>query len=246
MDYLGSGIDNLSMSSKSNPDMIGTRMVSLEHRTRIEHRDACPEIPSDPIDMSSLFDNRPLGIEIVGIVTPILNARVPEVRVLADENLDTSGVERGTVVLGSTAPLNIMGIRPVFYDDNGVLELSSIPHIHAEIRLEWLVKLDSLRNVQKCPPIPKSCVERHKLMIRHTDDPTKIFPNHLGMLGECRVHIGEYHAHFLVFFFGRVIDGLGVELCPDTRKRFPFCFGYPELIECLFYFIRDIIPAPCI
>jgi len=116
--------------------MIGTRKVSLEDGTRIEHRNTGSEIAPDPVDMSGLLDDGSFGIEIIGIVTPVFDARIPEVRTSTNQDLDTPSMEGRTVVLGRTASLDVVCICSIFDDDDRMFELSSIPHIHAEIRLK--------------------------------------------------------------------------------------------------------------
>lgn len=73
MNNLGTNVLVLVFGSDGDTDMVCLGTITLEDRAGIEHRHTASQIAADPLHIAIVIDQRALGIEIVGIETPILN-----------------------------------------------------------------------------------------------------------------------------------------------------------------------------
>lgn len=73
--------------------MSSTRAIPDQHTCWIEHRRATSEVASDPLHGSVFLYESPLGIEVVGIERPILDAGVSHACPLSHIDLHTASME---------------------------------------------------------------------------------------------------------------------------------------------------------
>ena len=92
---------------------------------------------------------RALGVEVVHVLRPVLDGRVAQVRVLADEQLHSARVQVRHVVLRRAAALDEVQVGAVFHDDERVLELARALRVQAEVALQREVELGALRHVHE-------------------------------------------------------------------------------------------------
>ena len=88
-----------------------------------------------PLDHAALLHQRPLGVEVIHILRPVLDGRVAQLGILFDVKLHAARVEVRHVVLGSGAALDEVQARALVHDDERVLKLARTLGVEPEVGL---------------------------------------------------------------------------------------------------------------
>ena len=133
MDYLHSGIKILSGASECYSGVFHCGIVALQDGRRVQIGNVGSEGSGNPFHSSALFHDGSLGIEVVHVLGPALDGGVSESRILADKELNRTGMEVRNIVLGSGTAFDEMKVRTLFNDYECVLELARTLCVKSEI-----------------------------------------------------------------------------------------------------------------
>ena len=78
----------------------------------------------NPDHVSVFFDQRFFRIQVVHVLRPVFNGRVAQRRAFFHVQLDSTGVEIRHIVTRRRAAFDEVAVRPLFDDDECMLELS--------------------------------------------------------------------------------------------------------------------------
>ena len=209
---------------------------------RVLHRQARAGVRVDPLDGRVLVRVGTLGDEVVDVVRPVLDRRVPDLRAGQRNDLDDGDVERlGRVDRGGAA-LDVVDLGALVDDDQRPLELARVLAVDPEVRLERQRDFDALRDVHERAARPDRGVERRELVVLGRDHGPEVLAEDLRVFLERLVGAHEHDADLAQLFLDRVVHHLRVVLRTDTGQELPLRLGDPEPLERRLDLVGDVIP----
>ena len=135
MDDLCARVEILSRAGKGHAGELHAGIVALEDAHGVQAADVRAERAGHPLDHAALLHQRPLGVEVIHILRPVLDGRVAQLGILFDVKLHAARMEVRHVVLGSGAALDEVQARALVHDDERVLELARALGVEPEVGL---------------------------------------------------------------------------------------------------------------
>jgi hypothetical protein len=132
-------------------------------------RSQTPQIPVHPLHGGVPVRHRPLGHQVVHVLRPVLNGRVPTASSLLHDDLHDGAMQGVRGVDGSRTPLHVVNVGPPLHDDQRPLELSHVLRVDPEVRLQGDVHLHPLRHVDEGAPGPHRGVQGRELVVLGRD-----------------------------------------------------------------------------
>src|SRR5690349_21575828 len=123
----------LTVPSKRNGEDLAVCPLTAQVHGRIFHGQLTAQIPVYPFHRGFFVCYRPLGDQIVDVVSPVLDSGVAYTCTRLADDLHHSAVERLTGIGWRSAPFDIMHLCTLIDNDERPLELSHILAIDAEI-----------------------------------------------------------------------------------------------------------------
>ena len=93
--------------------------------------------------------HRTFGDEVVHVVRPVLNRRVPNSCTLFHNDFDDGRVKRIRLVDGSGAALDVVDVGVLVRDNQRALELSHVLGVDSEVGLQRDFDVDALGHVDE-------------------------------------------------------------------------------------------------
>ena len=219
-------------------------MGALAHQPdrRVLHRHLRAEVPVHPLHRRVLVGDGPLRDEVVDVVRPVLDRRVPAARVLLDDDLDDRRMQRVGRVDRRRAALDVVHVRALVDEDQRPLELAHVLRVDAEVGLERHLDLDSRRYVDERAARPDGRVERCELVVVLRDDRGEVLLHELLVLAQARVHVEEDHALRLEVGLELVVHDLGLVLRADAGEVLLLRLRDAEAIPGVQDLSRQILP----
>ena len=141
---------------------------------RVLHRQPAAEVAVDPLHERIAVGHRPLGDQVVNVVGPVLNRRVPAASAALDDDLDHRRVQALARIHRGRAALDVMHLGPFVDDDQRPLELPHLLGVDAEIGLQRELDLHALRHVDERAARPDGRVERRELVVFRRNDRAEV------------------------------------------------------------------------
>ena len=135
VNHFRTGIQILSGSGESNTGKFRSRSLTVQHAHWIEIGYVGSEGTGYPFYGTAFFHQRPLGVQIVHILGPVLNGGVTQFCIFPHEQLHTAGMEVRHVVLRGGTALDKMQVCTLVHNDQGMLELSGSRCVQSKIGL---------------------------------------------------------------------------------------------------------------
>ena len=240
---LRAGIEILSLSGKGDAGQFTGRTVAPENRIRIQAGGMRSEGAGDPDHVSVFIDERLLRVQVVHVLRPVFNGRVAQCRAFFHVQLDSTGVEIGHIVTRRRAAFDEVAVRPLFDDDECMLELSRARCIQTEITLERHLHMDALRHIDEGAAGPDGIVQCRKFMIIRCDQLPEVRLDELRVFLHSRLKIDVDDALLFQLFLDIVIDHFRVVLRADTGERFLLRFRDAEAVKGVTDILGEILPA---
>ena len=141
------------------------------------------EAARNPFDRSALVAYRAFRVQVVHVLRPVLDGRIAQVRVFANEQLNGACVQVRHVVFRGRAAFDEVQIGAIFYNDERVLELACALRIQAEVTLQREVELGVFRHVHEAAARPHGAVERCEFMVGGRNERHEFLANERLPLG---------------------------------------------------------------
>ena len=93
VDHLRSGVLVLAGASKSYRKGLPLGVLSHQEHRGVLHRDLGAEVAINPLHRCALVRNGALGHQVVDVGRPVLDGRVPNARILLDDDFHDGGVK---------------------------------------------------------------------------------------------------------------------------------------------------------
>src|SRR5439155_23532022 len=87
VDHLRAGILVLAIAGEGDREHLAVRALSGEVHARVLHRDLAAEIRIDPAHAAALLHDGALRDQVVDVVAPVLDRRVPDVGAFLHDDL---------------------------------------------------------------------------------------------------------------------------------------------------------------
>ena len=174
MNHLRPGVLMLALRRKRDRQNLAASARLHHVNGRVLHRQPAAEVAVDPFHERIAVGHRPLGHEVVNVVGPVLNRRVPAACAAANDDLDHRRVQALARVHRRRATFDVMHLGPFIDDDQRPLELPHLLGIDAEIRLQRKLDLHALRHVDERPARPHGRVERRELVVFRRNDRAEV------------------------------------------------------------------------
>ncbi len=210
---------------------------------RVFHRQPAAEVAVDPFHQGVFIGDGPLGDQVVNVIGPVLNGRVPAATVFLDDDLDHGRVQALRRVHGGRAALDVMDLRPLLDDDQRALELAHVLGVDPEIGLQRHINLDPGRNVHERAAAPDRRVQGRELVVLDRDDRREILLDQIGVFAHRGVGVDEDHALLLQVFTEAVIDHFRFVLGAHAGQELAFGFRNAQLIERILDLGRHVVPG---
>ena len=240
---LRAGIEILSLSGKGDAGEFTGRTVAPENRIRIQAGGMRAEGAGYPDHVSVFIDERLLRVQVVHVLRPVFDGRVAQRRAFFHVQLDSTGVEIGHIVTRCRAAFDEVAVRPLFDDDERMLELSCARCIQTEITLERHLHMDALRHIDEGAAGPDGIVQCRKFMIIRCDQLPEVRLDELRVFLHSRLKVDVDDALRFQLFLDIVIDHFRVVLRADTGERFLLRFRDAEAVKGVTDILREILPA---
>ena len=119
----------------------------------------------DPLDRAALFHQRTLGIQVVHVLRPVFNRRIPQRCIFANIQFHTASVQICDIIFRCRTAFNKVQVCTLFYNNQGMFKLSSTLCIQSEIGLQRNRYGYILRNIYKRTARPNCTVQGCKFMV---------------------------------------------------------------------------------
>ena len=194
VDDLAARVLVLALAAERDREHLAVRALAHEPDGRVLHRHLRAEVPVDPLHGRALVGHGPLRHEVVHVVRPVLDRRVPVPAALLDDDLDDRRVQRVGRVDRRGAALDVVHVGVLVDDDQRALELAHVLRVDAEVGLERHLDPHARRHVDERPARPHGRVQRGELVVVLRDDRPEVLLDELLVLAQPRVHVEEEHA----------------------------------------------------
>ena len=168
MDDLAAGVLVLALAGEGDREDLAPGALAGHVDRRVLHGQSAAEVAVDPLHQGVFLGHGPLGHQVVDVVGPVLDGRVPATAALLDQDLDDGRVQALARVDRRGAPFDVMDLRPFLDEDQGPLELAHVLGVDPEIGLERDVDLDAGRDVDERPARPDRRVEARRTCCRRS------------------------------------------------------------------------------
>src|SRR5690606_15556141 len=155
------------------------------------HRDLRAEVAVEPAHRGVGVHHGALGDQVVNVVGPVLDRRVPDVGTLLAHDLDDTRVEGVARVRRSGAALDVVELRTGRSDDQGALELPYVLRVKQEVRLQRHAYFDPLGDVDERAAGPHGRVDGGEVVVLGRYDGGEVLLEELRVLLETRVGVQE-------------------------------------------------------
>ena len=156
----------------------GTRLHHVHGR--VLHRQPAAQVAVDPLHERIAVGDGPLGDQVVDVVGPVLNRRVPAASTAADDDLHHRRMQALARVHRGRAAFDVMHLGAFIDDDERPLELPHLLGIDAEIRLQRKLDLHALRHVDERSARPHGRVQRRELVVFRRNDRAEVFAQQIA------------------------------------------------------------------
>ena len=242
--HLGAGVLVLALAGEGDGQRLATGVLAHEVDGRVLHRDLGADVAVDPLHRGALFTGGAFGDEVVDVVRPVLDGRVPHAGVLLDDDLHDRGVQRVAGVDRRGAALDVVNVGALVGDDQRPLELAHVLGVDAEVGLQRDVDVDARGHVDEGAAGPHRRVERGELVVADRDDGREVLLEDLRVLPERGVGVEEEHALLLQVLTDRVVDDLGLVLRGDAGdEALLLRLGDAELVVGVLDVLGQVFPA---
>ena len=160
-----------------------------------------------------------LGDQVVDVVRPVLDGRVPAARVLLHDDLDDRAVQRVRRVDRRGAALDVVHVGALVDDDQRPLELAHVLGVDPEVRLQRDLDVHALRHVDERAAGPHRGVQRGELVVADRDHRAEVLLEELLVLAQRGVGVEEDDALLLQVLADLVVDHLGLVLRGDAGDQ---------------------------
>ena len=214
--HLGAGVLVLTFAGVGDGKHLSARSFAHQVDGRILHGDFGAEVAVDPFHRRVLIGVGSLGHQVVHIVGPVLNGRVPDSGTFQRDQFHHRRVERIGGVDRGCAAFDVVNAGTGFGDDESAFELAHIFRVDTKVSLKWNVHLHARRNPDERAAAPNRAVQCGKFVVVGGDDRAEILLDQLRMLLESAIHVQENDALILEFLLQGVIDDFGFVLGRDS------------------------------
>ena len=242
MDHLPARILVLAVARVGDRQDLAVSSLSDQEAGRVLHGQLRAEVAVQPLHVRTLVHDRPLRDEVVHVVRPVLDRRVPEPGVRLDDDLDDARVEGVGRVDRRRAPLDVVRLGSLFRDDQRALELPHPLGVDAEVGLKRDLDLHALGDVHEGAAGPDGRVERRELVVRRGHDRGEVLPEQVGVLLEPVLDGLEDHPLLLPLLAQRVVYHLRLVLGSHAGENLTLRLRNAELLERVLDLVRDIVP----
>ncbi len=189
--HLGSGVLVLARTGERDGQGLALGVLAHQVDRRVFHRHLGADVAVHPLHGRAGVRDGALGDQVVDVVRPVLDRRVPAPRALLHDDLDHRGVQRVRGVDRRGAALDIVHVGVLVDDDQGPLELAHVLGVDPEVSLQRDLHPHALRHVDERPAGPDGRVQRGELVVPDRDHRREILPEHLRVLPQRRVGVQE-------------------------------------------------------
>src|SRR5262249_22123637 len=119
---LGAGVLVHGPGGHTHVAVVGAGTLAHQERAGVEHHVLGAHRAAGPLDGALGVRQSGVGVAVVDVLGPVLDGRVAGLGALVDEDLHDRGVHRVDRVGLGGAPLDVVHVRALVGDDQGVLE----------------------------------------------------------------------------------------------------------------------------
>ena len=217
--HLGAGVLVLTLGGEGHRERLTLGIGPHEIAGRVLHVGLGPNVAVDPLHRAALLDVGTLGDEVVDVVGPVLDGRVPASGVLLDDDLHDGGVQGVRLVDRCGASLDVVHVGVLVGDDEGALELAEVLGVHAEVRLQRNGAVHPLGHVDERSTRPHGGVEGSELVVAGWHCGTEVLLEQFRVLSQGSVGVEEDDALTFEFLIDLVVDDLGLVLGGNTGHQ---------------------------
>ena len=218
-------------------------MLTCEPDRWVLHGDLRTDVSIDPFHGRAFFGNRTLGHQVVHVVRPVLDGRVPHSCILLGDDLDHCGVQRIRLVNRSCTPFDVVNVRAFVSNDERALKLTHVFRVDAEVRLQRDLHVNTLGHVDERPTGPHGSVEGCEFVVTGRNHGTEVLFEDLWVFPQTRVGVEEDDTLTFELFVDLVVDDLGLVLRGDTRNQtLLFRLGNPQPVVRVLNVFRQVFP----
>src|SRR5215207_2827030 len=243
VDDLAARVLMLPVAGVGHGEDLAPRALADQVHRRVLHSQLGAQIAVHPLDGRVLVGHAPLGDEVVGVVRPVLDGRVPYPRARLGDKLHDRRMKRVRSIRRGRAALDVVDVGVLVGDDERPLELAHVLRVDAEVRLKRDIYANARRDVHERASRPHGRVQRRELVVVRRDDRPEVLLDDVLVLAQSRVHVQEDDALLFELLLQGVVDDLGLVLRPDTCQALPLGLRDAELLECVLYVVGHIIPG---
>src|SRR5215210_3087270 len=243
VDDLAAGVLVLAVAGVGDGEDLTPGALAEQVDSGVLHRELRAQVAVDPLDGRVLVGRAPLGNQVVGVVRPVLDGRVPDARARLRYQLDDRRMERVRGVGRGRAALDVVDVRALVGDDERPLELAHVLRVDTEVRLKRDVDVDPRRDVHERSTRPDRGVERRELVVVGRDDGPEVLAHEVLVLAQAAVHVHEDDAALLPLLLERVVDDLGLVLRPDAGERLALGLRDAQLVESVLDIVGHVVPG---
>ncbi len=218
VDHLRAGVLVLALAGEGDRQRLALGVLAEQVDGRVLHRDLGADVAVDPLHRRALVRRGPLGDEVVHVVRPVLDRRVPDAGVLLHDDLDDGRVQRVRRVDRRGAALDVVHVGALVGDDQRSLELAHVLGVDPEVGLQRDLDVDALGHVDERAAGPDRGVQGGELVVADRDHGGEVLLEQLGVLAQAGVGVDEDDALPLELLVDLVVDDLGLVLGSDTRR----------------------------
>ena len=220
-------------------------MSALAHQVHrgVLHRQQRADVAIHPLHHRVLVRHRPLRHQVVDVVRPVLDRRVPDPRVLLHDHLHHRRVQRRARVDRRRAALHVVQVAALFGNDQRPLKLTHVLRVDPEVCLQRHVQLHALRHIDERTAGPHRAVQRRVLVVTGRNDRPKVLPDNLRVLRNRLVHPQEDHALLRQVLADVVVHHLGVVLRPGACQERLLRLRDAQLVERVLDVLRNVVPV---
>ena len=192
---------------------------------------------SDGVDISSIGSN-------LNVLSWFINAFTGK-DMIAFSNIFNFFIVRITAhyICSSKASFDIVNLRVLVGDNQGMLKLSASFGVHTEIRLQGHRHFDARRDIDEGTTRPHCGMQHDELVVidRHALC-HEVFFDKFRVLAHRIIHIQEHNTLIFPFFLQLMVHHIRIILCADTRKTLAFSFGNANAFKGAFDISRNVFP----
>jgi hypothetical protein len=166
------------------------------------------------------------------------------VSVLLDEYLDTAAVEVELGVFRGRTALDVVNLRALLGDDEGVLELAHSLAVHPEVCLDRHLNLGVFGNVDEGAARPDRAVERGELVVARRDSLRhEVLFDEVFVFLDGFVHVTEDDTFLFPLLLHVLVDDLRLVLGTNAREGVFLGFRDAKLVEGVLNILGEIRPV---